>query len=203
MSHFAPGVGVLLALGALLSRVPWVRRVGRFLAYLVCASPAAIYSRQSQYITVKRLDVPAPEVFATGTASETECLIVDSVEALQAVHYAEVLPEYRGQRIHGLMFAARDAYFRARGGRVVAGVCLPDNVASLNALRRDGAFVAGTVERISLLRGRFVWDTPIAHIDTALARRGADPKLARSKRSVRVAVLRRAHARVTASSTTP
>jgi len=62
-----------------------VRRVGRFLAYLVCASPAAIYSRQSQYITVKRLDVPAPEVFATGTASETECLIVDSVEALQAV----------------------------------------------------------------------------------------------------------------------
>jgi GNAT superfamily N-acetyltransferase len=214
--------------------------------------------------------MPAPEVFATGTASDTECLMVDSVEALQAVgweipesfrdsgmelgkrvrrgcvvclarrlrtdgpgnevigyeisergvfsalgrriivaddvvfsHYAEVLPEYRGQRIHGLMFATRDAYFRERGGRVVAGVCLPDNAASLHALRRDGAFIAGIVERISLLRGRFVWDTPIAHIDTALARPRAVPRLTQQKRSVRVAVRRRSHTRVTASSTTP
>jgi GNAT superfamily N-acetyltransferase len=79
-------------------------------------------------------------------------------------HYVEVLPAYRGQRIHRLLFATRDAYFRARGGRIVCGVCAPQNQASLRALRRDGATIVGTVERISLLRVFVLSYTPFDRI---------------------------------------
>ena len=37
-------------------------------------------------------------------------------------HWAEVLPAYRGRRIHALLFATRDAYFSERGGKIVVGV---------------------------------------------------------------------------------
>ena len=144
------------------------------------AAVSAIYSRQVQHITVKRLDVP--DARRPGPDPGTTCLIVDSVYALATLtgdfpstfrdsvedlarrlmqgcvvcvarrkradgagyeiigyelaergvfsalgrrkgvasdvvfsHWAEVLPAYRGRRIHGHMFAARDAYFRARG----------------------------------------------------------------------------------------
>lgn len=82
-------------------------------------------------------------------------------------HYVEVLPAYRGQRIHRLLFQTRDAYFRQRGGRIVCGVCAPQNHASLQALRRDGALIAGTVRRILLFRAFVLWYTPferIAHL---------------------------------------
>ncbi len=84
-------------------------------------------------------------------------------------HYVEVLPAYRGQRIHRLLFATRDGYFRARGGRVVCGVCAPHNHASLRALRRDGAAIVGTVERISLLRVFVLSYTPCDRIAELLA----------------------------------
>ena len=83
-------------------------------------------------------------------------------------HYAEVLPAHRGQRIHGLIFAARDAYFRARGGRLVVGVCLPQNHASLKALQRDGAEIVGAVGRVKLFRVLGVWRTPFEHVERAL-----------------------------------
>ena len=188
-------------------------------SHLARATARALYCRERQYITLKRLDGPQPETAAASSDRETACLMVDSVEALAVVaseipvslrdsvrelrrriargcvvclarrrqpdgarhavvgyeisergvfsalgrripvprdvifsHHAEVLPAYRGRRIHGLMFAARDAYYRQRGGGVVVGVCLPDNRASLRALRRDGAAIVGTVERLSLLR---------------------------------------------------
>lgn len=82
-------------------------------------------------------------------------------------HYVEVLPACRGQRIHRLLFATRDAYFRQRGGRVVCGVCEPQNQASLRALRRDGALIVGVVERIAVLRVFVMSYTPfdrIAHL---------------------------------------
>jgi hypothetical protein len=88
-------------------------------------------------------------------------------------HHCEVLPAYRGQRIHGLLFATRDAYFRRRGGAVVCGVVKPENRASLQALRRDGAEVVGSVERIVLLRVLQVWDTPFERIEEALDAAGA------------------------------
>jgi hypothetical protein len=90
-------------------------------------------------------------------------------------HYAEVLPAHRGRRIHGLLFAARDAYFRARGGRLVVGVCLPQNHASLKALRRDGADVVGSVAGISLFRLFSVLRTPLEEIETALQLDGSRP----------------------------
>jgi GNAT superfamily N-acetyltransferase len=206
------------------------------------AVTASLYCRQQQYITVKRLDGGAADTTVTPTMrpSETECLMVSSVEALHALspefpplfrdsiaelatrvargcvvclarrpradgagtvvgyeiaergtfsalgrrhvvgdhvvfsHYAEVLPAYRGQRIHGLMFSTRDAYFRERGARLVCGVCLPHNQASLRALRRDGATVVGTVERVVVLRSFVIWTTPFERIARALERAGYD-----------------------------
>jgi hypothetical protein len=79
-------------------------------------------------------------------------------------HYVEVLPECRGRRIHRLLFSTRDAWFRKRGGRVVCGVCEPQNYASLRALRRDGAVVVGTVERVALLRVFVMSYTPFDRI---------------------------------------
>ena len=82
-------------------------------------------------------------------------------------HYVEVLPAFRGQRIHRLLFWTRDAYFRQRGGRVVCGVCEPHNRASLQALHRDGAIIVGVVERITVLRVFVMAYTPfdrIAHL---------------------------------------
>jgi hypothetical protein len=196
------------------------------------AAVSAVYSRQTQHITVKRLDLPAP---VAPMDHETACLVVDSVDGLRGLrhefpttfrdsfdelarrvargcvaclarrkradgagyqiigyelaergvfsalgrrkkvaadvvfsHWAEVLPAYRGQRIHGLMFAARDAFFRGRGGRMVVGVCAPRNRASLQALRRDGAVVVGRVKQISLLGRLIVWETPWSRIEHAL-----------------------------------
>jgi len=87
-------------------------------------------------------------------------------------HWAEVLPAHRGRRVHGLLFAARDAYFRRHGGAVVCGVCAPHNRASLRALRRDGAEVVGAVERVTLLRSFAVWQTPVERIEAAIVLRG-------------------------------
>lgn len=83
-------------------------------------------------------------------------------------HHCEVLPAWRGQRIHGLLFATRDAYFRRRGGTVVCGVVRPENQASRKALRRDGAEIVGMVERIALLRVLQVWETPFERVEDAL-----------------------------------
>jgi hypothetical protein len=79
-------------------------------------------------------------------------------------HWAEVLPAYRGQRIHALLFAARDTYFLSRGATFVWGVVVPKNRASLQALRRAGSFVVGTVTRVSILCGFLVWETPVERI---------------------------------------
>ncbi|HYE90406.1 MAG TPA: hypothetical protein VEA38_05270 [Terriglobales bacterium] len=84
-------------------------------------------------------------------------------------HWAEVLPAYRGRRVHGLLFAVRDAYFRDQGATVVCGVCTPQNRASLHALRRDGAEVVGAVERVTLLRSFAAWQTPVERIEAAIA----------------------------------
>jgi len=195
----------------------------------------SLFSRQRQYITLKHIGGETPQA-PTVTDGRTECLIVDSPEALDAIaddicasfrdsvsalrarvargcvlcvarrprtdrpgsvvvgyeiaergifsalgrriavpsdvifsHYVEVLPAYRGQRIHRLLFLTRDAYFRARGGRVVCGVCAPHNKASLRALRRDGAAIVGTVERISLLRVFVLSYTPFHRIAQLLS----------------------------------
>ena len=50
----------------------------------------------------------------------------------------------------------------------MCGVVAPQNRASLRALRRAGHAVVGSVVRVSLGRGLFVWDTPWQHIVDAL-----------------------------------
>ncbi len=205
----------------------------RPLLSLVRAVISPICSRQVQYITVKRLDVP--RLTRRPADPSTTCFVVDSVPAVRALaaefpasfrdsvddiarrvefgclvcvarrkredgsgyeivgyelaergvfsalgrrkavandvvfsHWAEVLPAYRGRRIHGQIFAVRDAYFRARGGSIVVGVCAPRNHASLQALHRDGATVVGRVSQLAVLRRVIVWETPWARIDAAL-----------------------------------
>jgi len=83
-------------------------------------------------------------------------------------HWSEVLPAYRGRRIHGLMFRARDAYFQRRGGTIVVGVCATRNRASLHALARDGAAVVGTVSQVVLLGGLVTWNTPWERVELSL-----------------------------------
>ena len=83
-------------------------------------------------------------------------------------HWCEVIPAYRGRRIHGLLFATRDAYFRARGVTIVCGVCDTQNRASLRALARDGAVVVGDITRVSLAGGALVWETPWELIEGAV-----------------------------------
>jgi hypothetical protein len=83
-------------------------------------------------------------------------------------HWAEVLPAYRGRRIHARLFAARDAYFGTRGAKIVVGVVSPKNRASLRALERAGSWVAGDVERVELLGGVIAWDTPWERIEQVL-----------------------------------
>lgn len=197
---------------------------------------ASVFARQRQYITLKHIGNGADPAAAIAQDGRTECVVVDSPDALDAVaadisasfrdsvealrarvargcvvclarrprtdgrgtvvvgyeiaergifsalgrriavpsdvvfsHYVEVLPAYRGRRIHRLLFATRDAYFRDRGGRVVCGVCAPHNQASLRALHRDGATIVGIVERISLLRVFVLSYTPFDRIAQLLA----------------------------------
>jgi hypothetical protein len=87
-------------------------------------------------------------------------------------HHAEVLPAYRGQHIHRLLGATRDAYFRRRAGRIVCRVVAADDRASLQALGRAGHTVVGTVTRITALRGLVLWQTPMERIERVLRLEG-------------------------------
>ena len=82
-------------------------------------------------------------------------------------HWAEVSPRWRGQRIHALLFATRDAYFAERGGKIVCGVVAPRNRASLKALRRARSSIVGAVKRVALF-GAVVWETPWERIEHAV-----------------------------------
>ena len=82
-------------------------------------------------------------------------------------HWAEVSPRWRGQRVHALLFATRDAYFAARGGKIVCGVVAPRNRSSLKALRRARSIIVGTVMRVALF-GVVLWETPWESIEDAV-----------------------------------
>ncbi len=84
-------------------------------------------------------------------------------------HWVEVRPAYRGLRIHGALFATRDAYFRERGCAMMCGVCRPNNRASLRALSRDRAEIFGVVERIVLFWRLELWRTPLAEVESKFA----------------------------------
>lgn len=83
-------------------------------------------------------------------------------------HYTEVLPEYRGQRIAEVISGAVDEYGRAHGLTKLCSVISPANQASLRAFLRAGYTIVGTVARVSILRGLFIWETPWERIEAAL-----------------------------------
>jgi len=83
--------------------------------------------------------------------------------------YHEMLPEYRGQRYSDAMRFTRDEYCRKHGVKFLCGTAAPDNRPSLKSvLTRGGYQIVGTAVRVSILRGRFVWETPWEKIEAAL-----------------------------------
>ncbi len=83
--------------------------------------------------------------------------------------YHEMLPKYRGQRYSDIMRFARDEYCRKNGVKFLCGTVAPDNRSSVKSvLTRGGYKVIGTAVRVSILRGCFVWETPLEKIEAAL-----------------------------------
>jgi hypothetical protein len=83
--------------------------------------------------------------------------------------YHEMLPAYRGQRYSNLMRATRDEYCRKQGVKFLCGTVAPENRPSVKAVLTQGGYqIIGTVVRVSLLKGRFIWETPWEKIEAAL-----------------------------------
>jgi hypothetical protein len=83
--------------------------------------------------------------------------------------YRQILPEYRGQRYSSVLNITRDEYCRRNGIQFLCGTIAPDNRPSLkSALTRDEYQLIGTAVRVSLLRGRVIWETPWERIEAAL-----------------------------------
>jgi len=83
--------------------------------------------------------------------------------------YGETLPAYRGQRYRDILRITREEYCHKNGIQFLCATVAPDNQPSLKqALTRGGYQIIGTAVRVSLLRGRFVWETPWEKIEAAL-----------------------------------
>lgn len=83
--------------------------------------------------------------------------------------FREMLPEYRGQRYSDILRETREEYCRRNGVKFLGGTIAPDNRPSLkSSLTRGGYQIVGTVERVSLLKGCFVWATPWEQIEATL-----------------------------------
>jgi hypothetical protein len=82
--------------------------------------------------------------------------------------YGETLPAYRGQRYNDTLRVAREEYCRKHALQFICGTVAPDNRSSLSVAARVGFHIVGTAVRVSILRGRFVWETPWERIEAAL-----------------------------------
>ncbi len=81
--------------------------------------------------------------------------------------YTEFLPQYRGQR-NTVIRLARDEYCRKNGLRMVCTTVSPDNHSSMRGNMRAGYQIVGRMKWVSLLRRRYVWETPWAEIEEPL-----------------------------------
>lgn len=88
------------------------------------------------------------------------------------IHYAEVLAEYRGQRIAELLRECSHRFAVRRGITWTCGVVGLGNAASLAAHLRpgSGSRVVTTIHKLSFFGGRIVWRTRWRTIATALDR---------------------------------
>jgi ribosomal protein S18 acetylase RimI-like enzyme len=86
------------------------------------------------------------------------------------IHYIEVLPAFRLQKIARFLVKASLEYCVARGLKKTLTVGSPLNQLSARAFRKDAAdrLDLGTVEKVSLLRGLIVWWTPWKKIERTL-----------------------------------
>lgn len=82
-------------------------------------------------------------------------------------HYTEVLPEHRGRKIQQLLVRARIEYCRINGlKKRCTTVGTENRPAILAGLRVEK--IAGTIVRVSVVGGLFVWETPWERIEEAL-----------------------------------
>lgn len=83
--------------------------------------------------------------------------------------FREMLPAYRGQRYSDILRETREEYCHRHGVKFLGGTIAPDNRPSLkSSLVQGGYQIVGTAERVSFLRGLFVWETPWEQIEEAL-----------------------------------
>ncbi|MGE0682847.1 MAG: hypothetical protein AB7P69_18335, partial [Candidatus Binatia bacterium] len=83
-------------------------------------------------------------------------------------HYVEVLPEYRGQRIHDIITKAADAYGWKKGAKRNCSTIALQNRASIVSTLRVGSTIVGKVERVSIFKGLWWWETAWEEIEAAL-----------------------------------
>jgi GNAT superfamily N-acetyltransferase len=83
-------------------------------------------------------------------------------------HYTEVLPEYRGRKIQQVLVRARIEYCQIHGVKKRCTAVGTENQPSIVAGMRVAPTVVGPIERVSVLGGFFVWETPWERIEEAL-----------------------------------
>jgi hypothetical protein len=84
------------------------------------------------------------------------------------VHYEEIFPAYRGQRMQQVLSRARGRYCQSQGVKWRCAVISVHNRPSLTASLRNGFVITGIVERRAFLGGLYVWETPWERIEAAL-----------------------------------
>jgi ribosomal protein S18 acetylase RimI-like enzyme len=87
-------------------------------------------------------------------------------------HYIEVLPEYRQKGIANLLVRAMEDYARSNGLRRYYALVSPKNPVARKILERHRHEWLGKVERVSILRGLYVWETPWEEIEKTLKKLG-------------------------------
>jgi ribosomal protein S18 acetylase RimI-like enzyme len=86
------------------------------------------------------------------------------------IHYIEVLPEFRRQKIAIFLVRVTLEYCAAKGFAKTLTVGSPSNQLSARAFRvhPDGRQPLGDIHKVSLLRGLIVWRTPWKKIKKAI-----------------------------------
>jgi GNAT superfamily N-acetyltransferase len=86
------------------------------------------------------------------------------------IHYIEVLPEFRRQKIAIFLVRVTLEYCAAKGFAKTLTVGSPSNQQSARAFRvhPDGRQPLGEIHKVSLLRGLIVWRTPWRKIEKAI-----------------------------------
>jgi ribosomal protein S18 acetylase RimI-like enzyme len=86
------------------------------------------------------------------------------------IHYIEVLPEFRRQKIAIFLVRVTLEYCAAKGFAKTLTVGSPSNQLSARAFRvhPDGRQPLGDIHKVSLLRGLIVWRTPWRKIEKAI-----------------------------------